>query len=110
MADCDACGAALPVQTGRGGRRKRHPGCVKRPQPRGLVASTQAAVDRWKVGHLPLAASALLLARQVDRCGVDQFASLHRELRLTLAELETLAAPDEGDAVTRAQADLRLVQ
>lgn len=112
MADCDVCGMPLPAQRGRGGRRKRHPGCSRRKTPRiqGTFAATRAKIRVWKVEDLPLAQSAMFLAGKLEKCPVEQLAGLHRELRLALAELEAVAAPAEDDPVDRAKADLRLVQ
>ena len=111
MRVCDVCGGPLPLQTGRGGRRKRHPECTKRrtrarlspvslerrPEHAASVyETTRRAIDEVGVSADPLASLALALASRIDG---DQepgaaLASLSKQLRETLAVILNRAATD----------------
>lgn len=116
MADCVECGRPLPVQTGRGGRRKRHVEC--RPKRSGtatgqtLADAVTAQLTTWGLLTSPLGRGALRLVSAIEVAGVEQssaIASLHKELRVTMAEAARLAAPTAADPVDSARAKLHVV-
>lgn len=106
MRVCEVCGGPLPLQTGRGGRRKRHPECVKsrtrarpapvplepRPEHEGAASvyeTTRRAIAEVGVSSDPLASLALALASRIDSNQEPgaALASLSKQLRDTLLVL-----------------------
>lgn len=128
MRVCDVCGGPLPLQTGRGGRRKRHAECSKprtrarlspvplepRPEREGAAASVYETARRAiaEVGLTadPLASLALALASRIDG-GQEPgaaLASLSKQLRDTLILLlERGGANREPDPVDEIWARMR---
>lgn len=122
MRTCDVCGDPLPPQTGRGGRRKRHPECSRRQSrpetadfgakdPKNLVEAVESALERIGERHTPRGYGAVALAARISaqEDSGSALAALHKELRATLDDIEARAVPAEDDPVERAKADLRLV-
>lgn len=124
---CDVCGGPLPLQTGRGGRRKRHPECSKprtraRPSPvpleprtereeaASVYETTRRAIDEVGVSADPLASLALALASRIDS-GQEPgaaLASLSKQLRDTLfVVLERGEADREPDLIEEIRARMR---
>ena len=117
MRTCDVCGQPLPVQTGRGGRRKRHPECRgKRPAPAvtastaeptvSTVALVDAEVAALNVADKPEAQAAREIAARID-AGQEPgaaLASLSKELRTLLAGLRSTSAPAAADPVDELKA------
>lgn len=112
MRVCDVCGMPLPPQTGRGGRRKRHPECAQRRRGAGTAeigllpkenpASTREAVaEELEAAGLmarPEALAALSLASRLD-AGDEPgaaHAALSKELRAVLAELRRTQSAKSG--------------
>lgn len=126
--NCEVCGALLPLQTGRGGRRKR---CATCPRPRGKAAQAAKAraaknwtpdailkppsdldspgptCERTRVMLLdlgvwqhPLASAAMALAERIDsgREPGTALASVAKQLQSILAELQAAAAADQADS------------
>jgi hypothetical protein len=122
MRVCDVCGKPLPPQMGRGGRRKRHETCSRRPQTKksaetapkateNLVEAVETALERLNERYTPRGYGAVAIAYRIAS-GKDNgsaLAALHKELRATLEDIEMRADPAADDPVARAQADLRLV-
>lgn len=122
MRTCDVCGEPLPPQTGRGGRRKRHETCSRRPEgaksaqkvaedPKNLVEAVEKSLEAIGERFTPRGYGAIALAHKIaagEESG-SALAALHKELRSTLDDIEARAVPAEDDPVERAKADLRLV-
>lgn len=117
MADCVECGGPLPTQTGRGGRRKRHEQCKSKRAGSPAAGATlrdavSAQLTTWALLDSPLGQGALRLVSAIEVAGVEQssaIASLHKELRATMAEAARLAAPTAADPVDSARAKLHVV-
>lgn len=103
MQTCDVCGKPLAPQTGRGGRRKRHPECSKRrlkPQLAQIPAKIAAEPETTREAVLaelraaglmgkPESLQALSIATRLDSGSEpgSAHAALSKELRALLAEL-----------------------
>ncbi len=110
---CESCGALLPIQTGRGRRRKFCTDCSRSPKARqrravlasssseGLYAAVHAELESAGVLASADAEAALLLARRIER-QVDPgsaIAQLMRALREMKSAALSVADVDTGDPV-----------
>lgn len=107
---CDTCGLPMTPQTGRGGRRKRHPECGRRRNagsrantaaqagerlPDSTLAAVNAEIARLGAQGTPEALLALNLAARIDG-GSEPGAALGKEFRAVLADLRRAAPPAAG--------------
>ena len=125
MRNCASCSAPLPLETGRGRRRKFCESCKpsrprRKPQPPEVVtqvvsadpgsvleATRRALVEASALSH-PLGQAALVLARRLDddREPVSALAQATKQLGAALAQALTVeakadAAADPDDEFTR---------
>ncbi len=120
MRSCAKCGAAIPLQTGRGMRRKycqtcspsrkksKKPGVAVRELDghRGVVATVTAELTAVGMLDTHQGQAALLLARRMES-GRDTGAALSqmvRQLRETMASALASQEPDEVDPVDELRA------
>lgn len=114
MRNCDVCGEALPVQTGRGGRRKRHPECRDGGRPKPVLQTTFGTVTDAVTTELaaigktdtPEGTAAVRIARRIDADSEPGAAlsALVKELRTVLAAVRANAKPVAADPVDELKA------
>lgn len=124
---CEVCGELLPLQTGRGGRRKRCATCPRPPRnrtrpkawtpaeilkppsdldsPGPTCERTRAMLLDLSVWEHPLASAAMALAERIDsgREPGTALASVAKQLQSILADLQAAATaeqvPSEPDPI-----------
>lgn len=124
---CATCGDPMPEHNGRGRPRKHCTTCKpikvtarkpsakpsgqqERPQAGSLLGAVRAELQRMDAMGTSRGQAALDLAERImDSRNDANAAALHKQLLVTLVEVEQRAIPDEYDPVAAAQADLHLV-
>lgn len=73
--------------------------------------AVKSSLSAFGATDSPRGVGAIVLAQRIEsaRTNGAELAALHRELRLTLDQIEAAAAPAEDDLIEAAKADLYVV-